>query len=150
MSVPESDGIASDIEIPDKVFFRIGEVSRLTGGKAYVLRFWETEFASLKPQKGKTGQRRYRRSDIEQILRVKELLWERKFTIAGARSELRGGKDRGRTQLKGQQALPIVESAPVEPGPSTLDGYSNESLRAMRHELVALRQRVRELARDTD
>ena len=150
MSVPEPDGIATSIEIPEKVFFRIGEVSRLTGVKAYVLRFWETEFASLKPQKSKTGQRRYRRSDIEQILRVKELLWERKFTIAGARSQLRGGKDRGRTQIKGQQALPIAAPAPIEPGPSTLDGYSNEALRTMRHELVALRRRVRELAHDPD
>lgn len=79
------------VEIPDKVFFRIGEVSRLTGVKAYVLRYWETEFAGLRPKKSPSGQRLYRKSDVEQVLRIKDLLWERKFTIKGARSELRGG-----------------------------------------------------------
>jgi DNA-binding transcriptional MerR regulator len=78
-----------DVEIPDKVFFRIGEVARITGVKAYVLRYWETEFGTLRPQKSPSGQRRYRRSDIELVLRIKDLVWTRKFTIAGARSELR-------------------------------------------------------------
>jgi len=145
MSVAETDGI----EIPNKVFFRIGEVAKITGVKAYVLRFWETEFPSLKPQKGKTGQRRYRRTDVEQILRIKELLWERKFTIAGAKSELRGGKDRERTQLAGQQPLPIAPPPVPEPGPSTLDGYSTESLRVMRSELLSLRDKVRALSRES-
>lgn len=77
------------VEIPDKVFFRIGEVGRITAVKPYVLRYWETEFGTLKPSKSPSGQRRYRRSDIEQVLRIKDLLWARKFTIAGARTELR-------------------------------------------------------------
>lgn len=78
----------ADVEIPDKVFFRIGEVGSLTGVKPYVLRYWETEFRHLRPRKSKSGQRLYRRGDIELVLRIKELLWARKFTIAGARTEL--------------------------------------------------------------
>jgi len=78
----------TDVKIPDKVFFRIGEVGVLTGVKPYVLRYWETEFRHLRPRKSKSGQRLYRRTDIELILRIKELLWGRKFTIAGARTEL--------------------------------------------------------------
>jgi DNA-binding transcriptional MerR regulator len=81
----------SGVEIPSKVFFRIGEVGGLTGVKPYVLRYWETEFRHLRPRKSKTGQRLYRRNDIEMILRIKELLWARKFTIAGARTELSRG-----------------------------------------------------------
>ena len=77
------------IEIPDKVFFRIGEVARITGVKAYVLRYWETEFPGLKPQKSASGQRRYRRGDVEFVLQLRELLWERGFTIKGARTHLR-------------------------------------------------------------
>ncbi len=79
------------VEIPDKVFFRIGEVSRLTGVKAYVLRYWETEFPGLRPKKSKSGQRLYRKADVEMVLRIKDLLWERKFTIKGAKVELRSG-----------------------------------------------------------
>lgn len=77
------------VEIPDKVFFRIGEVARITGVKAYVLRYWETEFSGLKPQKSASGQRRYRRGDVEFVLQLRELLWDRGFTIKGARSHLK-------------------------------------------------------------
>ena len=152
MTAPEPEATFLDVEIPDKVFFRIGEVSKLTGVKAYVLRFWEGEFPTLKPQKGKTGQRRYRRGDIEQILRIKELLWDRKFTIAGARSELRGGKDRERTTLKGQQPLPIQdpEPQPLDSVPAPLDSDKIDSLRVMRQELRALREKVRRLAQDPE
>ncbi len=152
MTASEPEATFHDVEIPDKVFFRIGEVSKLTGVKEYVLRFWEGEFPTLKPQKGKSGQRRYRRGDIEQILRIKELLWERKFTIAGARSELRGGKDRERTALKGQQSLPIrePEAQTLGPGPATLDGYQTDSLRGMRQELRALREKVRRLVQEPE
>jgi DNA-binding transcriptional MerR regulator len=81
------------LEIPDKVFFRIGEVSRLTGVKAYVLRYWETEFAGLRPKKSNKGQRLYRKADVEAVLKIKSLLWEQGFTIKGARAHLRGGAD---------------------------------------------------------
>jgi len=75
--------------IPDKLYFRIGEVSRLCGLPSYVLRFWETEFPQLKPTKSSTGQRMYRRLDVESVLRIKKLLYEEGFTIAGARQFLR-------------------------------------------------------------
>jgi DNA-binding transcriptional MerR regulator len=82
-------GRANDVVVPDKLYFRIGEVSRLCRLPAYVLRFWETEFPQLKPVKSNTGQRMYRRKDVEAVLRVKKLLYEEGFTIAGARQQLR-------------------------------------------------------------
>ncbi|MGH9717283.1 MAG: MerR family transcriptional regulator [Candidatus Acidiferrales bacterium] len=75
-------------DIPDKSLFRIGEVSRLTGTKAFVLRFWESEFPMLQPVKSPTGQRLYRREDIETVFEIKRLLYEEGFTIAGARKHL--------------------------------------------------------------
>ena len=75
--------------IPDKLYFRIGEVSTLCRLPAYVLRFWETEFPQLKPVKSSTGQRMYRRKDVESVLRIKQLLYEEGFTIPGARQHLR-------------------------------------------------------------
>ena len=76
-------------EIPDKLYFRIGEVARLCEVPAYVLRFWESEFPQLKPNKGGTGQRLYRRRDVEMALRVKTLLKEEGYTIPGARAVLK-------------------------------------------------------------
>jgi DNA-binding transcriptional MerR regulator len=80
---------ATDILIPEKLYFRIGEVARLCRLPAYVLRFWETEFPQLKPIKSSTGQRMYRRKDVENVLRIKQLLYEEGFTIPGARQHLR-------------------------------------------------------------
>jgi DNA-binding transcriptional MerR regulator len=82
-------GSASDPVIPDKLYFRIGEVARICRLPAYVLRFWETEFPMLKPVKSSTGQRMYRQRDVENVLRIKRLLYEEGFTIAGARQHLR-------------------------------------------------------------
>jgi DNA-binding transcriptional MerR regulator len=76
-------------EIPDKLYFRIGEVARLCEIPAYVLRFWESEFPQLKPNKGGTGQRLYRRRDVEMALRVKSLLKDEGYTIPGARQVLK-------------------------------------------------------------
>jgi DNA-binding transcriptional MerR regulator len=80
---------AAEVVIPEKLYFRIGEVARLCRLPAYVLRFWETEFPQLKPVKSSTGQRMYRRKDVESVLRIKKLLYEEGFTIAGARQQLR-------------------------------------------------------------
>src|SRR5438445_12634434 len=80
----------SDPVIPDKLYFRIGEVSKLCRLPAYVLRFWETEFPQLKPVKSSTGQRMYRQRDVENVLRIKKLLYEEGYTIAGARQFLKG------------------------------------------------------------
>src|SRR5947209_11995525 len=76
-------------EIPQKELFRIGEVSRLTDTKAFVLRYWETEFPMLQPVKTPAGHRMYRREDVEMVLRIKRLLYDEGFTIAGARRHLR-------------------------------------------------------------
>lgn len=73
---------------PDKIFFGIGEVSKITGVEPYVLRYWESEFEVLQPEKSDTGQRRYRKKDIELILRIKNLLYEEGYTIAGAKRRL--------------------------------------------------------------
>lgn len=76
--------------IPDKIYFRIGEVSGLTRTKPYVLRYWETEFPTLKPKKTPTGHRLYRRKDVETIFEIKRLLYQQGFTIDGARKKLVG------------------------------------------------------------
>ena len=75
-------------EIPDKLYFKIGEVSELLGVEPYVLRYWETEFPVLSPKKSGTGHRLYRRKDVELLLRIKHLLYEKRFTIEGARQWL--------------------------------------------------------------
>jgi DNA-binding transcriptional MerR regulator len=75
--------------LPDKLFFRIGEVSRIADVPASVLRFWESEFPRIKPRRTETGQRVYRHKDVEMILDIKKLLYEEKFTIKGARRHLR-------------------------------------------------------------
>jgi DNA-binding transcriptional MerR regulator len=89
---------SGDVIIPEKLYFRIGEVARLCRLPAYVLRFWETEFPQLKPVKSSTGQRMYRRTDVESVLRIKKLLYEDGFTIAGARQHLRGDSKNGKKQ----------------------------------------------------
>jgi len=108
----------SEVIIPDKLYFRIGEVSTLCRLPAYVLRFWETEFPQLKPVKSSTGQRMYRRKDVEAVLRIKKLLYEEGFTIAGARQQLRLEA----TTVKNQVPLPF----PV---------HSATDLRRLRHGL---------------
>lgn len=105
------------VEIPDKLYFRIGEVSRLTGVKPSVLRFWETEFPQLNPKKSGTNQRLYRRRDIETVLEIRRLLWEKRFTIEGARAELAGLRH-ARRQERSHRAS---EAAPAAPPASAGD-----------------------------
>src|SRR5207302_10479050 len=92
-----------EIIVPEKLYFRIGEVSSLCRLPAYVLRFWESEFPQLKPVKSSTGQRMYRRKDVENVLRIKQLLYEEGFTIPGARQFL---KSEGKGDKK-QSPLPF-------------------------------------------
>jgi DNA-binding transcriptional MerR regulator len=89
---------AVEVVIPDKLYFRIGEVASLCHLPAYVLRFWESEFPQLKPVKSSTGQRMYRRRDVESVLHIKQLLYEQGFTIAGARQHLRAETKSDKTQ----------------------------------------------------
>jgi len=104
------------VEIPDKLYFRIGEVSRLTGVKASVLRFWESEFPQLHPKKSGTNQRLYRRKDIETVLAIKHLLWEKRFTIEGARAALAEQRQARRQE---RAAHPAPEAPQAPPPPAT-------------------------------
>ncbi|HME34540.1 MAG TPA: MerR family transcriptional regulator [Candidatus Sulfotelmatobacter sp.] len=100
---------ADEVLIPDKLYFRIGEVAALCHLPAYVLRFWESEFPQLKPVKSSTGQRMYRKRDVESVLHIKQLLYEQGFTISGARQQLRA---ESKTD-KAQTAIPFpAQSAP--------------------------------------
>lgn len=87
------------VAIPEKLFFKIGEVCELAGVQAHVLRYWESEFPMLAPQKNRAGQRVYRKRDVEMALRIKELLYEDQYTIAGAKKRL-GNEIRGGAKLK--------------------------------------------------
>ena len=85
--------------IPDKLYFKIGEVSKITGTEPYVLRYWESEFKAIKPSRTRSKQRIYRRSDVEIILEIKKMLYEEKLTIAGAQKKLRELNHREKKQL---------------------------------------------------
>ena len=77
-------------QLPDKLYFRIGEVADIVGVEPHVLRYWETEFRSVRPEKSRKGQRVYSRRDVDTLLRVKDLLYGHRYTIAGAKRKLRG------------------------------------------------------------
>jgi DNA-binding transcriptional MerR regulator len=102
--------VADEVLIPDKLYFRIGEVANLCRLPAYVLRFWESEFPQLKPVKSSTGQRMYRKRDVESVLRIKQLLYEQGFTISGARQQLRAENKSDKTQ----SAIPFPSHSPSE------------------------------------
>jgi DNA-binding transcriptional MerR regulator len=106
----KSSSSSEEILIPDKLYFRIGEVATLCQLPAYVLRFWESEFAQLKPIKSSTGQRMYRRRDVENVLRIKQLLYEKGFTISGARQQLRAEIKSDKTQ----STIPFPGPSPAE------------------------------------
>ena len=110
-------------EIPDKLYFRIGEVARLAGIKPYVLRFWETEFPALDPKKSGTGHRLYRRKEVQLVLEIKRLLYEKRFTIEGARKFLDGRPKNGEPTApapagvsKRSPAKQALASKPVQTG----------------------------------
>lgn len=103
--------------IPDKVYFRIGEASKILGVAPYVIRYWESEFKSVRPMRASSHQRLYRRKDIEELLIVKELLYEKKFTISGARKRL--------SEIKGR--------------PETVAGNEKKLLALVKKELQAIR-----------
>ncbi len=92
-----------DLKIPDKLYFKIGEVADIAGVKPHVLRYWESEFNAIRPTKSRSKQRLYRQQDIELILRLKDLLYNQGFTISGARKQLR----------RKQEQLP--KASPVDP-----------------------------------
>jgi DNA-binding transcriptional MerR regulator len=101
----------SAVVIPEKIYFKIGEVCDLVGVQPHVLRYWETEFPMLSPQKNRSGQRSYRRRDVEMALRIKELLYDEMFTIAGAKKKLQVEAREG-TRLKIVHPEPRVAPLP--------------------------------------
>lgn len=112
-------------EIPDKLYFKIGEVSDLLGVEPYVLRYWETEFSVLSPKKSGTGHRLYRRKDVELLLRIKHLLYEKKFTIEGAR-----------LSLQSESKAPKVRA----PKRAQQELFANDPLPNIRRELTEILQ----------
>jgi DNA-binding transcriptional MerR regulator len=101
-------------EIPDKLYFRIGDVARLCEVPAYVLRFWETEFPQLKPHKGGTGQRLYRKRDVEMALRIKSLLYDQGYTIPGARQVFKTEtKPKETPAMAAEAALQAIPQPPI-------------------------------------
>lgn len=139
------------VSIPDKLYFRIGDVSRLCSLPAYVLRFWETEFSQLKPNKGGTGQRLYRKRDVEMVLQIKHLLYDEGFTIAGARRLL---AEKRRSLPDSPQAFTdrpnAAESRAADRGPSRISKVAasklpNPSSIAGKPNIKELREEMRAL-----
>ena len=132
--------------IPDKLYFRIGDVAKLCDVPAYVLRFWETEFPQLKPNKGGTGQRLYRKRDVEMALRIKSLLYDQGYTIPGARqvfsTESKTKEAPETTQLA---AAPVPTPAP-EPAPVVDVGETIRQEAHRRDQISTLRAELRSLA----
>jgi DNA-binding transcriptional MerR regulator len=108
----------------DKLYFKIGEVAKIVGVKPYVLRYWETEFSVIKPGKSRSKHRLYRRRDVDTLLKIKELLHERRFTIEGARKHLR--------EAQGEAEKPARSA-----------GADLRKLREIRDELIDLREALR-------
>jgi DNA-binding transcriptional MerR regulator len=96
------------ISFPDKLFYKIGEVSKIVGVEPYVLRYWETEFAFLKPRKNRSGQRVYIKKDVEMLLEIKRLLYQERYTIEGVRKRL--GFDVVQAEAKPEQDVPKKET----------------------------------------
>lgn len=119
-------------QLPDKLYFRIGEVASIVGVEPHVLRYWETEFRAIKPEKSRRGQRVYSRQDVDMLLKVKELLYGHRYTIAGARQKLREG---GVEPI--DEADPMVQEV----------GLLRDELTALRNDLSAAIEELDELAR---
>jgi len=151
------------VVIPEKIYFKIGEVCELVGVQAHVLRYWETEFPTLSPQKNKSGQRSYRRRDVEIALRIKQLLYNEMFTIAGARKKIQSehrdtskGKSTSRVPVDGGQQAPtlfdtgfdiegdkepIIQSETISAAAQTAE--QRDALKTIAAQLLELRELLR-------
>ncbi len=156
--------MSSERDKLQKLYFRIGEVATIVGVEPHVLRYWEGEFRSVRPQKSARGQRIYSRRDVETLLKVKELLYAHRFTIAGARRRLReGGPDLGEPEAEVAAPAQASPAAATEadghavaalvvdgPHPSVEPGVPLEDLRAVHVRLCSLRDRARALLAEVD
>src|SRR3970282_982950 len=105
--------------IPDRLYFRIGDVADIVGVKPYVLRFWETEFPAISPGKSPTGQRVYRRSDVETVMVIKHLLYQERYSIEGARRKIRELRREGELKSFKEETLVAARSEPApDPAPA--------------------------------
>lgn len=132
--------LVTPTQIPNKLYFRIGEVAKITGIKPYVLRYWETEFNGLGPKKSGTNQRQYRRKDVELVLEIKRLLYEKRFTIEGARKHL-GQRSKG-LPVTVPAAAPAAQGALFSLAPES-SGIPRERLDPFRRELRAILELLR-------
>ncbi len=116
------------VVIPEKIYFKIGEVCDLVGVQAHVLRYWETEFSVLSPQKNKSGQRSYRRRDVEVALRIKQLLYNEMFTIAGARKKIQSEQREGSKSKGVASSISAPAAYGREDAPTLFDtGFETET-----------------------
>jgi DNA-binding transcriptional MerR regulator len=134
MNQPEISA-ALEVSIPQKLYFRIGEVSRLVGVKPYVLRYWESEFSGLAPNKSGSGHRFYRRKDVELLLQIKQLLYEKRFTIEGARRHL---ESQAKTGRRDRAPAGEARSHPAPPAQPELFPPQTAGWQAVRDELAAI------------
>jgi DNA-binding transcriptional MerR regulator len=133
--------------IPDKLYFRIGDVAKLCDVPAYVLRFWETEFPQLKPHKGGTGQRLYRKRDVEMALRIKSLLYDQGYTIPGARQVFSTeSKVKDAPETTPQLVATPAPPQPAEATPAADVGKTIRQEAQRREQLASLRAELRSLA----
>jgi DNA-binding transcriptional MerR regulator len=123
-------------KIPNKLFFKIGEVCEITDTQPYVLRYWESEFPALAPAKNSSGQRIYRRRDIETVLRIKQLLYEEGFTIAGAKKRLE-------TELAGRVDTPLPPGAGESTGNTPVPGQAADE--SVRKALKEVKEQLRDM-----
>ncbi len=130
--------MAVDVRIPDKEEFKIGEVCEIAGVKPFVLRYWETEFPELSPAKGAGGQRTYSRVDVELILHIKQLLYEERFTVAGAKKRL--------TEERAAVPPPAPAAAKLKAPAAALDSGAGEQVESLRQLLVETRRELEEIA----
>jgi DNA-binding transcriptional MerR regulator len=138
----------SAVAIPEKLFFKIGEVCELAGVQAHVLRYWESEFTMLAPQKNRAGQRVYRKRDVEIALRIKELLYEDQYTIAGAKKRLANDLRAG-GKLKIVSSDDEVEDSETNGSRTASEGMANTAVQSAAAGMTAEeRKSVRKVARE--
>jgi DNA-binding transcriptional MerR regulator len=159
VNLPRDNGVS-----PVKLYYRIGQVAELVGVEPHVLRYWESEFPTIRPQKSRSGQRVYSRRDVEKLLRVKELLYAQRFTIAGARQRLRGSAAANQVLADSPQADAVdIDQSPsdsilrgegTEGGPAEAKTNASDTMRAaatiLRSTLLGVREQVVDLLDDIE
>lgn len=134
-----------DFQIPDKLYYKIGEVAKFTGVKTHVLRYWETEFKAIRPTKSRSNQRLYRKQDVELILHLKDLLYNQGFTIAGARKKLREKPSKSVVQPSTKSSAVVAEKPAAIPVAGQLalplaGSYDPKILNEIRQDILRIKK----------